>query len=120
MHELSIAQEIIEILKEYLPSDNAVAVKSIKISIGKLSNICVDSLRFCYKLLTENTFLKNSELFIQMVPVRIKCKNCDTVYEVNGEFFYCINCGSSNTEFLTGYELNIDEIEIEDESELKR
>lgn len=120
MHELSIAQEIIEISEQYLPQENPVPVKSVKLKIGKLSNVCVDSLQFCFKLLTENSSLKNAELIVQIIPVRIKCSQCNKEVELEENIICCPDCGSYDVSIINGLELYIDELELDDEMELNK
>jgi len=55
MHELSVANEIINIANQYIPAGNKSDILSVKVEIGKLSNILTDSLEFCYEALVGDT-----------------------------------------------------------------
>lgn len=117
MHELSIAQEIINISAQYLPPDKNISVKAVKLKIGKMSNVFVDSLNFCFELLSENTPLKNAALKIQIVPVVVKCYDCFMENEITDDLIYCPNCNSLNVKIKCGNELDIEELEIEESQE---
>ncbi len=113
MHELSIAQSILDIVNQHLPSENKPQVKSIKIRVGMLSNILTDSLIFCFDAITKNSEFENTELIINKVPITIECKSCKMVNEINDYAFLCPNCSSTNIQVIAGNELDIEEIEIE-------
>ena len=55
MHELSIAQSILDIVNQHLPAEKPAHVKSVKVKIGKLSNVLPDSLRFCFEAITKDS-----------------------------------------------------------------
>jgi hydrogenase nickel incorporation protein HypA/HybF len=114
MHELSIAQEIIGIVQENLPKENGHAVKSVKLKIGKLTNILPDSLEFCFDALIRSTPLDGAKLEIVHIPVSVKCLQCQSEHEVGGVAFACPACGSSNIKMIAGDELLVSEIEISD------
>lgn len=114
MHELSIAQEIIGIIQENLPKGNGHAVKSVKLKIGKLTNILPDSLEFCFDALIRSTPLDGAKLEIVRIPVSVNCQQCHTEHEIEGIAFACPSCGSSNIKMTAGDELQVSEIEISD------
>lgn len=112
MHELSVAEEIVNISRQYLPKENNVHVKSITIKIGRLSNILPDSLLFCYESLIDNTPLNGSKLIIEEIPIRINCMKCGKNSEIDNFSFVCPKCNSSEIEIESGTELLISEIEL--------
>ncbi len=114
MHELSIAQEIISIVQENLPEGNGHPVKSVKLRIGKLTNILPDSLEFCFDALIKSTPLDGAKLDIQHIPVSVKCRQCGLTHEIEGVAFLCPSCASSDIQMVAGNELQVSEIEISD------
>lgn len=113
MHELSIAQSILDIVNQNLPADNNTRVKSVKVRIGKLSNVLPDSLRFCFEAITKDSDFENTELLINIIPITIECKDCEKHSEISDYVFACPACSSSNIQVVGGNDLNIEEIEIE-------
>src|SRR3972149_3536246 len=89
MHEVSIAQEIIEIVKDYLLTNNHVSVKSIKVEIGDFSNILPEALSFGFKVMTENTDMTGAELIISKIPLTVKCRDCENISILEEPFFFC-------------------------------
>ncbi|MFH1102258.1 MAG: hydrogenase maturation nickel metallochaperone HypA [Pseudomonadota bacterium] len=119
MHEMGIALEILEIVKASIPPNMKGAnVLSIKLRVGKLAAVVPDSLRFCFEIITQETPLSEARLEIEEVPVVARCKHCHSSWEIKEPAFACPLCGSGSIEILSGRELDIDSIEIEEPEHL--
>ncbi|HED38407.1 MAG TPA: hydrogenase maturation nickel metallochaperone HypA [Ignavibacteria bacterium] len=115
MHELSIAQSIIDLVYQYLPEKNFGAVKSVNVKIGKFSNILTDSLEFCFDALIKDSPLQGASLKIKNIPVQIECLECKTISDIEPPIFLCPNCNSSSIKIISGTEMQVVEIELKDE-----
>ncbi|MFH1198434.1 MAG: hydrogenase maturation nickel metallochaperone HypA [bacterium] len=118
MHELSVAQEIINIAQQYLPENNS-EVKSVKLKIGKLSSILVDSLLFCFDAVSKGTPLHEAKLLIEEEPITINCGECMSESILHEIEFVCPVCGSTSIEVISGTEMHIMEIELNEKPELQ-
>jgi len=114
MHELSVAQEILGIVHQYIPNPKPDTVKSVKVSVGRLSNVLKDSLTFCFEAITSDTPLKGTMLEIIELPVKIQCSSCNEISEIDEPVFACPNCGDNQIIVISGTELKVDEIELYD------
>ena len=117
MHELSIAQNIIDTIKNSVERNKLNLVERVSLRIGKLSNILIDSLEFCFYSAVENTSLHNCKLSIENVPIKIKCNDCNEINTTNDFVFTCPVCNSSSISVIGGDELIISSIHLKDESE---
>ena len=118
MHEMGIAMEIVDIAKASIPEDmQGAKVRRVNLQVGKLSAIVSDSLRFCFDLVVKDTPLEGAELAIEEVPVVARCKDCRTKWTVTEPVFTCKACQSGAIDILSGRELDIKSIEIEDSEE---
>ena len=116
MHEMGIAMEIVEITKASIPEDmKGARVQRVSLQVGKLSAIVADSLQFCFDLVIKDTPLEGAELVIEELPVVVRCKDCQAQWTVTEPIFTCQQCKSGNIDILSGRELDIRSIEIEDE-----
>ncbi len=116
MHEMGIAMEIVEIAKASIPADmQGSKVRTVNLQVGKLSAIVPDSLRFCFDLVVKDTPLEGAALAIEELPVVARCKDCDTEWTVTEAVFTCSTCKRGNIDILSGRELDITSIEIEEE-----
>lgn len=114
MHEMSIAQNIIEIVDEISKENQVKNVRKVIVKIGKLVAVVPDSLQFCYDTLTKGSPLENSELEIHIIRILAKCDNCKKTFEVESYFFTCPFCESTEIKILQGEELNVSELEVDD------
>ena len=113
MHEMSIAQNIIEIVDETLSEDEKPKLKEIVVDIGELVAVVPDSLQFCFEAIVQDTDYKNSVLNINTIPIKIMCKNCNTQSNIEKYSFLCPKCDSSKIEIISGEELSIRYLEVD-------
>ncbi len=107
MHELSIAQNIIEAVIAAMPEHALRRVSAVGIRLGTLSSVDAEALRFGYEALTKDTPLAESELRIETVPTRAVCRKCGHEFGVDDFVFICPRCESSQSDLISGQELEI-------------
>ncbi len=116
MHEMGIAMEILRIVQASIPADMAdVRVRRVNLKVGRMSAIVPDSLRFCFGVAAENTQVADAELNIEEIDVKAQCSDCGKQWIIENPVFVCPDCSSGKVEMLSGRELDIDSIEIEEE-----
>lgn len=108
MHELSIAQSIVETVTERTGRDPVVL---IHLEIGRLSGVDVDAIRFCFDLVTAGTPAEGAELLIDEPPGRARCRVCGTAFEPVDPLLGCA-CGSLDTEVTCGQQLRIQNVKV--------
>jgi hydrogenase nickel incorporation protein HypA/HybF len=64
MHELGIAQQIIDIARQ---GSGDARITRVVVSVGKLTAVLPDALRFCFDLATDDTPMKGALLEIREV-----------------------------------------------------
>lgn len=114
LHELSIAQNIVEIVKQSVPADELINVSKVRLRIGEMSGVVTDSLEFGFQAITSDTELKNAKLEIERIPFVFKCNNCMNTSTNNYGITICAVCGNSDTEIVSGLEIQIVEVELKD------
>ena len=67
MHEMSIAQSIVEIAKDYAARENAKVVSEIDLSIGTLAGIEFESLEFALEVCKNGTIMQNAKIIINKI-----------------------------------------------------
>ena len=120
MHEMGIAMEVLRIAQEAVPPAMAgVRIQRIHLKVGRLSAVVSDSLRFCFDVAAKDTCWVNSdctqELAIEEIAVNARCQDCAHQWAVDQPVFVCPACNSGRIDLLSGRELNIESIEIEEE-----
>jgi len=114
MHELSVAQSIVDIVLQHLPKENHVAVKSVGLRLGEMAGIVPDSLEFCFGAITQGTPLEGATLAIEHVPLRAHCSDCGADGDIAPTLFVCPSCGGSSLTILSGREMQVKDIEVEE------
>ena len=110
MHEMSIAQSIIDIVKEEMIRHHVNTLHSIRVQIGRLSAIVPASLSFCFEIMTADTELEGAELLMEIVPLQATCMECNETFEVMDYTFICPHCKSKDIQTLAGQDLTVVEI----------
>jgi hydrogenase nickel incorporation protein HypA/HybF len=120
MHELSMAQAIVDTVLDAAQKNEAQDVLEVTIEIGQLTMLNPEQLKFLLDVIIEGTLLENSEILIEEIPVEIKCQSCDFKGEANTEgsdhylaIVLCPECGGRNVEITKGRECNVKNIRIE-------
>jgi hydrogenase nickel incorporation protein HypA/HybF len=114
MHELSVAQNIIEIIQKSVPEPEWNRVTAVRIKIGAVAGVVPDSLEFSFQAITAKSELCNARLITEYIPFLVHCRTCDTNTENEDGFCMCGKCGGADIQILTGTELQIKEIELEE------
>ena len=108
MHELGIAQEIIDICARRA---GAARVCRVALEIGQHALILPDSIRFCFELCSEGTAVQGAILEIHHIPGLARCRECGAEIVLDQPFATCA-CGSSDMQWLSGDEIKIKEMEL--------
>lgn len=114
MHEAAIAQNIIEELGGRIENGEINGrVRTIYVSVGRLTAVVPDNLCFLFEVLAEDSVLAGASLAIEHIPVRIRCIDCKADVEIEDIDFHCTRCGSANVDIASGRELMIESVEVE-------
>ncbi len=114
MHELSIAQNIVEIVQQYVPDATLADVRSVRVRVGGLSGIVPESLEFSFSAIVAGTPLGSARLDIERVPAVCRCTDCRVEFEVADFVFVCPGCGGMHTQLISGSDLQVVDIELEE------
>jgi hydrogenase nickel incorporation protein HypA/HybF len=108
MHELAIAQSVVDAVLEKLPD---ATISSVALQVGKLSGIAPDALRFCFELVTAETGLAGASLEISQPDGLARCGACRADFALNNLILLCA-CGSADVSILSGDQLLISSVKV--------
>jgi hydrogenase nickel incorporation protein HypA/HybF len=114
MHELSIAQALVEQVEEVRSANEGLGVVSVGLRIGTWRLVAAESLQFYYRALTRDTALNGSVLEIEVVQARGRCVQCAEVFPVEAPLILCPACGSVGGDLVSGQELDLVSVELMD------
>lgn len=118
MHELSIAESILEAVRKELVSRPGARPIRVGLRIGELAAVDVDSLTFCFEAVLRGTDWETLQLDARVCPQRRTCQDCSNEFEVVDYNARCPGCGGSNTRLSSGDELDFDYLEVETDGAL--
>ena len=114
MHELSIAQSILDTVLTEKQARDLDTVESVTVRVGAMSGVLPDALQFCFEAIRIDTPLDGCDMIIEPVPIRIACRACDRSTTVDSFLFVCPACESVHVDVIEGYDLEIAYIEVPD------
>jgi len=117
MHELSICTALVELVAAEM-QQQAPKAKLLKavVCVGDLRQVIPETLTFAYESLVAGTQMAGSKLEIRHVPVTARCGACgwEGAFSEN-HFFICPKCNGHNLDLLTGRELHLESLEVEND-----
>ena len=116
MHELSIAQSVLEAVRAEAARRPGARVCKVGLRVGELAGLDPESLRFGFEVLVRGTDLEALQLEIESCPRRQRCPQCGNEFVARDYEMTCPGCGAARTECLGGDELEIAYLEIEEEA----
>jgi hydrogenase nickel incorporation protein HypA/HybF len=111
MHELSISSAIVATAVAHA-SGRRVSVVSVR--IGHMRQAVPSSLRFYFEIVARDTVVEGAELELEVVPGRLRCNACEHDWSVESPAFRCPQCRSGDVAVLSGSELEVESIQVED------
>lgn len=117
MHEISVAQSIINIAEANARRQNSNWIQTVKIRLGEFTTIVPDALEFAFEVARRGTLAQEATLEIEFVPMVTRCVLCGAVNDpVRQICLLCPQCGLP-LEIVSGEELQLEYIEVKSESE---
>ena len=111
MHELSVSAAVVDTAVKHA-AGRRVAVVSVR--LGRLRQVIPESLAFYFELVSRGTLCEGARLEQEVVPARLRCAACDHAFEIDAPMFRCERCGGVDVEVLSGEELEVESIEVEE------
>jgi hydrogenase nickel incorporation protein HypA/HybF len=108
VHELSLTVGVVDAVVERLGETK---VTALRLEIGRLSGVVVDSVRFCFDLVAAGTSVEGARLEIDEPPGRGRCRRCGREFDMPGLLAPC-PCGSVEMDLVGGQELRITGVEV--------
>lgn len=111
MHELSIAESVVQIACRQAYDRR---VTKVWMKVGHLRQVVPSALSFSFELVAEGTLAEGAELALEEVPVVGKCHECGEQSQPDNFPLQCTACKSLDLEILCGEELLVESLELEE------
>ena len=117
MHELSIAQSLVEIADRHAGGHR---VTRVEVKVGRLRQVVPDALAFTFEIVAQGTPVEGAALVLEDVPAAGVCASCGSETPLPELPLACRSCGSVHVEVTQGEELRVEALEIEEPEERGR
>ena len=114
MHELGIASSILEAVEKEAVRHPGAHISKVGVKIGEISGVDRDALQFGFDVLVKDTDLEPLALELEYVPRMQRCSKCAYEFRMTDFDPHCPLCGEFSTECISGEELDIAYMEVED------
>jgi hydrogenase nickel incorporation protein HypA/HybF len=110
---MSIAQNLIEVLRDEMTKHRVKTLRSVRLDIGQMSAIVPEALSFCFQVITDGTELEGVKLIMDISPLMGNCQVCDKEFEIKDYTFLCPTCGSTKIDTIGGQGMSVVEMDAE-------
>ncbi len=114
MHEMGIATSVLEAVRVEAARHPGSYASRVGVRIGEPAAVDPLALEFCFDALTRETDLESLHLEIEICPRRHRCLDCGSEFGVKDYDFECPRCGSLRSTCLSGDELELAYLEVEE------
>ncbi len=112
MHEMALAEGILQIVEATAQANEAQAVRAVWLELGALSHVELEALRFSFDAVKRGTVADDARLEVVTTPGRAWCMPCGEAVDLARLGDACPLCGSYQLQVTQGEEMRIKEIEI--------
>ncbi len=112
MHEMSLCEGVMQVLKDQAHEQGYSRVEAVWLEIGELANVEIESMRFCFDVVTQGTLAEQAKLEIIEVPGQAWCMQCGKTVALKQRFDACPECSSYQLQVTGGEQMMIKELEV--------
>jgi hydrogenase nickel incorporation protein HypA/HybF len=113
MHEMSLAEGVLQVIEDSAKSNGFTRVKTVWLEIGQLSGAEAEAMRFCFDAVARNTLLEGARLEIVEAEGQGWCLGCGKTVAIRQRYEPCPLCGGYQVEPTGGMEMRVKELEVE-------
>ena len=113
MHELAVAQALVEQVDGVIRQHNAVSASLIRVRIGPLAGVVPELLASAFPLAAAGSRMEDAKLDLVAAPIQVRCQTCGAETEAAMNRLICGACGDWHTQVISGDELLLESVELE-------
>ncbi len=114
MHEVALAQGIVELVAEQSRKDGGYTrVRVVHVLIGALSAVMPEALAFGFEVARKGTVADGARLEVHQVPGEAYCVDCERRFETRSRVTTCPTCQGSKCMVTGGDEMRVSELEVD-------
>lgn len=114
MHELSLAQSIVEIVEGAARDNDARSVASVTLSVGELAGVEMQSLMQGLKIASQGTVMQDAAINVVRPAGTAWCMQCGRTVPLKKRGDACPECGGFQLAVNGGEDFRVSELELGD------
>lgn len=112
MHELSLAGGILRVLEQTRERDPFERVTHLRLEVGALAGVEIESLRFALSSIAADTLLADAAIEIDTPPASAWCLPCGQRVSITSRLDACPVCGGYQLQPTGGTELRVVDMQV--------
>jgi hydrogenase nickel incorporation protein HypA/HybF len=113
MHEMSLAENVLQIIEGMARSQDFKRVKTVWLEIGRLSCVEPEALRFAFEAVIDGSVAHGAILEIVEISGQGVCLECSAEATITARHEACPACGSHKVRVTGGDVMRVRELEVE-------
>lgn len=112
MHEMSLVASLHDIIETAYNESPFAHVQRVLITLGTLSCVDAETLRWCISSTAPGTRLENAEIMISHESAVAECTQCHCHYEPDSLMSPCPQCGAQAQRLLSGRDMRVTALDV--------
>lgn len=113
MHEMALAEEVLQIVQDAARRDGCRRVRALWLEIGQLSSVEPDAMRFCFEAVARDSIAAGARLEIVATAGAACCNDCAESFELAALGDACPRCGGYRLRVTGGAQMQVRQMEVE-------
>lgn len=113
MHELSLAENMLELIEAVRERESFVRVRAVRMEIGRLSCVDPEALRFAFGSVSGGSCAEAAELDIEPVEGWGACPACGCESDIESLVEPCPECDFVPMRVMRGTEMRLRDMDVE-------
>ena len=113
MHEISLCENVLQIIEQQAAAQNFVKVTRVCLEIGALAAVDVAAFRFGFTAVMQGSLAEQAILEISEIPAQARCSSCGVQSVIQQRYDPCPHCAAMHMQVVDGAQLRIKELEVE-------
>lgn len=107
MHEMSLAQGIVDMVEQAAVRERFAYVKQLRLEVGALSGVELHALRFALDSMSHEGVLRGTEFVFDIPVATAWCLHCSQTVSISERGQACPQCGSHQIQPISGTQLRV-------------
>lgn len=113
MHEMSLAESILQIVEDAAAKQGFKRVSEVRLEIGALAGVEPEALTFCLDVVFRGSVAAGARVELERLPGQGFCLDCGETVPVMARYDACPKCGGYQVQATGGTEMRVKDLLVE-------